>query len=92
MTPEEVVDFFAPEQFTTEAVIEWLAESGISADRVAVSANKQVKHFTSSRSTPSKIVHTDRPSQVDPIRRNNCRSRRPPHRRVLRLGARLRIS
>lgn len=42
MTPEEIVDFFAPEQSTTDTVLEWLAESGISADRVAVSANKQV--------------------------------------------------
>jgi len=42
MSPEEVVDFFAPEQSTTEAVMEWLAESGISADRVALSTNKQV--------------------------------------------------
>jgi tripeptidyl-peptidase I len=42
MTANEVIDFFAPEQSTTEAVIEWLVESGISADRVALSANKQV--------------------------------------------------
>jgi tripeptidyl-peptidase I len=42
MTPEEVVDFFAPEQSTTDSVLKWLAESGFSADRVAISANKQV--------------------------------------------------
>jgi sulfur carrier protein ThiS len=42
MTVEEVVDFFAPHQSTVDAVTEWLAESGISADRFAISANKQV--------------------------------------------------
>jgi tripeptidyl-peptidase-1 len=42
MTTEEVVDFFAPHQSTVDAVTEWLVESGISADRFAISANKQV--------------------------------------------------
>ena len=42
MTAEEVVDFFAPHPSTTEAVMEWLVASGISADRFALSVNKQV--------------------------------------------------
>jgi hypothetical protein len=42
MTADEVIDFFAPEQSTTEAVMQWIVESGISADRIALSANKQV--------------------------------------------------
>jgi tripeptidyl-peptidase-1 len=42
MTTEEVVEFFAPHQSTVDAVTEWLVESGISADRFAISANKQV--------------------------------------------------
>ena len=42
MTTEEVVDFFAPHQSTVDAVTEWLIESGICADRFAISANKQV--------------------------------------------------
>lgn len=42
MTPEEVIDFFAPQSSTIDAVTEWLVESGISVDRFAISANKQV--------------------------------------------------
>lgn len=42
MTPEEIIDFFAPQQSTTDSVVEWLVESGITTDRFAVSANKQV--------------------------------------------------
>jgi tripeptidyl-peptidase-1 len=42
MTAEEVVDFFSPHQSTIDAVMEWLISSGISADRFAISANKQV--------------------------------------------------
>ena len=42
MSAEEVVDFFSPEQTTIDAVMEWLASSGISPKRFAISANKQV--------------------------------------------------
>lgn len=42
MTAEEIVEFFAPHQSTTDAVTEWLVSSGISADRFALSVNKQV--------------------------------------------------
>ncbi len=42
MTAEEVIDFFAPQASTTDAVTEWLVASGISADRFAISVNKQV--------------------------------------------------
>jgi tripeptidyl-peptidase-1 len=42
MTPEEIIDFFAPPQSSVNAVITWLTESGISADRIGQSVNKQV--------------------------------------------------
>lgn len=42
MTAEQVVDYFAPHPSTAEVVMEWLVASGISADRFAISANKQV--------------------------------------------------
>jgi len=42
MTPEEVIDFFAPHESAFDAISEWLVESGISADRFALSVNKQV--------------------------------------------------
>ncbi|PNP37057.1 hypothetical protein TGAMA5MH_11028 [Trichoderma gamsii] len=37
MTPEEVIDFFAPPRSSVDAVIAWLTESGISADRIGQS-------------------------------------------------------
>jgi tripeptidyl-peptidase I len=42
MSAEEIADFFAPHLSTTDAVTEWLVSSGISADRFAISVNKQV--------------------------------------------------
>ena len=42
MTAHEVIDFFAPEKSTTDAVAQWLVESGISTDRFSISANKLV--------------------------------------------------
>lgn len=42
MTSEEVIEFFAPAQSTADAVLGWLIESGLSADRLEVSVNKQV--------------------------------------------------
>jgi hypothetical protein len=42
MTADEIVDFFAPDQVATDAVLEWLVSSGISADHLSISANKQV--------------------------------------------------
>jgi tripeptidyl-peptidase-1 len=42
MTAHEIIDFFAPEQSTTDAVTQWLVESGLSNDRFSISANKLV--------------------------------------------------
>lgn len=42
MTAEEVINFFAPPQSSVDAVTTWLTESGISADRIGQSVNKQV--------------------------------------------------
>lgn len=44
MTPEEVIEFFSPAQGTVDAVKEWLVSSGISADRIGHSVNKQVNN------------------------------------------------
>lgn len=43
MTAEEVIDFFAPPATTVNAVIDWIAASGISKDRIGHSTNKQVR-------------------------------------------------
>ncbi|TAQ87686.1 hypothetical protein B7494_g3994 [Chlorociboria aeruginascens] len=48
LTPEEVIDFFAPHSDSTDAVSEWLVASGIRADRFALSANKQWIQFDAS--------------------------------------------
>jgi subtilase family serine protease len=56
MSPEEVVEFFAPPQSTADAVMEWLASSGISADRFAISANKQVLLLPHFPTKPWKIL------------------------------------
>lgn len=42
MTPEEVIDFFAPSDEGVDAIIAWVTSSGINRDRVSLSANKQV--------------------------------------------------
>lgn len=45
MTAEEVIDFFAPHESTSGVVLEWLAESGLSTDRLEISVNKQWIQF-----------------------------------------------
>lgn len=42
MTAEEVIDFFAPTEDSVNAVLSWLTESGINAERIGLSVNKQV--------------------------------------------------
>jgi tripeptidyl-peptidase-1 len=42
MSPEEVIDFFAPPQSTVNAVIDWIVANGIAKERVGHSTNKQV--------------------------------------------------
>lgn len=39
-TPEEIIENFAPSKETVDNVINWLADSGISRDRLKISANK----------------------------------------------------
>ncbi|TVY82742.1 Tripeptidyl-peptidase sed1 [Lachnellula suecica] len=59
MTPEEVIDFFAPEPSTIDAVTEWLNEAGISADRVAVSSNKQWIQFDATTAEVEELLIAD---------------------------------
>lgn len=46
MTAEEVIDFFAPHESSSDVVLDWLVESGLSADRLEISVNKQVRFFS----------------------------------------------
>jgi len=50
MTPEEVVEFFAPPPSQLESVMSWLIDGGISQERLSQSANKQVKSYHSTSS------------------------------------------
>jgi tripeptidyl-peptidase-1 len=43
MTAEEVIEFFAPPASTVNAVIDWIAASGIARERIGHSTNKQVR-------------------------------------------------
>lgn len=42
MSAREVVDFFSPPEASVNIVTEWLKDSGIDAERLSQSANKQV--------------------------------------------------
>jgi subtilase family serine protease len=70
MSPEEIIEFFAPHEDSTNAVTEWLVSSGISSDRFALSANKQVLLLI--LSDPVTIVNDC--LKVDPIRCDYSRS------------------
>jgi tripeptidyl-peptidase-1 len=48
MSAQEVIDFFAPHESSVDVVQNWLHSAGISKNRVALSANKQVaQHWQS---------------------------------------------
>ncbi|TVY25147.1 Tripeptidyl-peptidase sed1 [Lachnellula hyalina] len=59
MTAEEVVDFFAPQQSTTDAVTEWLVSSGISPDRFALSVNKQWIQFDATAAEVEELLFAE---------------------------------
>jgi len=42
MTAEEVIDFFAPNEDSINAVMDWAASTGIDRSRISLSTNKQV--------------------------------------------------
>lgn len=59
MTAEEVIDFFAPEPSTTDAVLDWIVASGISADRVSVSTNKQWIQFDATATEAENLLFAE---------------------------------
>ncbi|KAL6889192.1 peptidase S8/S53 domain-containing protein [Trichoderma evansii] len=59
MTPEEVIDVFAPPQSSVDTVITWLTESGISANRIGQSVNKQWVQFDASVEEVENLFYTD---------------------------------
>lgn len=59
MTEAEVHDFFAPSQDAVDNVRSWLESSGIAADRVSHSANKQWLKFDASAEELEKLLHAE---------------------------------
>ena len=59
MSSKEVVDFFAPERATIDAVVAWVTGSGIEIDRVTLSANKQWIQFDASAAEAEQLLLTE---------------------------------
>ncbi|RDW62407.1 hypothetical protein BP6252_11840 [Coleophoma cylindrospora] len=59
MTAEEIIDFFAPKPSTLDAVTDWLIASGISADRFAISVNKQWIQFDATTAEVEELLIAD---------------------------------
>ncbi|KAI0025076.1 subtilisin-like protein [Xylariomycetidae sp. FL0641] len=59
LSAEEVVDFFAPPQSSIDAVKSWLVESGIHADAISQSANKQWIQFDAPVDEVENLLFTD---------------------------------
>ena len=57
-THEEVNEMFAPAQEAVDAVRTWLEESGITADRITMSFNKQWVQFDASVTEAEKLLRT----------------------------------
>ncbi|KAK8091487.1 hypothetical protein PG997_001848 [Apiospora hydei] len=59
MSSEEVIDFFAPQQSSADAVIDWVVASGISRDRVAQSVNKQWIQFDATAAEAESLLYAE---------------------------------
>ncbi|KAI0018743.1 subtilisin-like protein [Xylariomycetidae sp. FL0641] len=59
MTSEEVIDFFAPQQSSIDAVTDWLTSSGISKDRIGLSVNKQWIQFDATAGEVEELLFAD---------------------------------
>lgn len=56
---EEIHEIFAPQQNTVETVSAWLRDSGISADRISQSVNKQWLQFDAAASEVEALIKTE---------------------------------
>jgi tripeptidyl-peptidase I len=59
MSPEEVIEFFAPHQSSVDIVIDWLVSSGIERHRVGQSVNKQWIQFDATAEEAETLLITD---------------------------------
>ena len=58
-TVDEIHEIFAPQQNTIDAVGGWLQESGIAADRISQSVNKQWLQFDATASEVEALIKTE---------------------------------
>ena len=56
---EDIHSVFAPQQNTVDAVSSWLRESGIAAQRVAQSVNKQWLQFDATTGEVEALIKTE---------------------------------
>ncbi|KAJ1328207.1 tripeptidyl-peptidase I [Microdochium nivale] len=59
MTAEEVIDFFAPPQSLVDAVAGWISSSGISEERIGLSANKQWLQFDATTEEVEALLYAE---------------------------------
>ncbi|KAJ4390838.1 hypothetical protein N0V93_004437 [Gnomoniopsis smithogilvyi] len=59
LSTEDVTNMFAPSQESVDAVLNWLMSSGISADRLSLSANKQWIQFDAEAHEVEEIMVAD---------------------------------
>lgn len=59
MSAEEVHDLFAPSDETVAGVRAWLESSGIDADRISQSMNKQWIQFDADADEVERLLHTE---------------------------------
>ena len=55
---EQIADFFAPSQESTDAVRNWLVTSGIESSRISLSRGKNWLHFDATISEAEGLLHT----------------------------------
>ncbi|KAJ1325406.1 tripeptidyl-peptidase I [Microdochium nivale] len=59
MTPEEVIDFFAPSQSLVDAVTDWVSSAGIAKERIGHSANKQWIQFDATTKEVEELLYAE---------------------------------
>lgn len=58
LTSDEVIDLFAPDRSSVDAVVNWLTGAGIDIDRISQSANKQWLQFDAQASEAEDLLMT----------------------------------
>ncbi|KAK1981468.1 Pro-kumamolisin [Colletotrichum cereale] len=59
MSPQQIIDFFAPEQSSVDIVVNWLVDCGISRHHISQSANRQWIQFDASTRQLQSLIYSD---------------------------------